>query len=1735
MIEINPTCTYKDLSDFMHARYRKQVVERALAFYAKAHSDSRAQLEVALRHTVKVAKHRNPLTAPLDELLDPVTNAFRKHDDVIRAVIALWMETQAGLRSKAEAFLMNQGLPVTHTLPLDSFPQTWTKAEMMELTQQFDAAEPGYSFDDIALMLCCLLGRGPSSRSLTSILDELEDADTEEGTPPAELPLQPDDATDGNGSEPDDETLPTSPAPGIEMQRTPLAEEEAPSEEDMVPPVEAPDEFLPAELEENSDATPKAEATSSALPLDGSPAAADSAESEPTEDTLPQKIEDSWAHPVEAATEQDTLREAYQSLFDKLDLARELLRKGAFDGIVVWLDQFREQVTQTASAFAEVRHRLISQLADLQQAIDAAVATGDAAPFLAEVEDLRRALAGDPLAQYDAIAKADDAHRTLTAYLVRLQEAREAVTAGIAALEDKLELARLWQVSNTQWQATLRRQPEPGAPLAILEEAASRLVQTQQQILEAVHQARRDLVNSQQSRCQDIQTKLDLVTEKTGRAEILAEFATVKAALETELDDNILLAIPDRLDVVQAWAITPDVDAELTQAATTYATSADQFIFEYLLDLLWSRDRQAEAFMIFTMALRAGRWQSGAKLPENGLSHYFTGLQAVIPPEQLVSAAMELCAGGLLANTVGWERPEEKLAMLMLYAAGLSARPGALPAEDLWLFRDTTAAPDDSQWVRLAERLMQGDQPDILRKEQTDFSSITELESRLEEEFRREGGKYAHLAGAGSETLVKMERQTLMPYLEEFWRDLRHKSPGQRDWPKLKKEVEDLDPAEMLAKACREEGVPEINPFFEKEYRKRLDLLVDLLRKYAQQRQQQHWLTLNPPITWEGLEAELGAFGPTIGAPLATVVEAVLREARSAQDAPISAWQATEEALEQRLAHILLTDAKLRYPLSPAVAWLGRTSTQTGGTWGEWLDTAIQGLALPLALSRIIATYQEAKLPLLALAVAEAGGQAGAVRQTNKLLDRLQQEIAECETHLQNLGNASSVQEQAWLREGRFGLALSQMESRIKHLEAEKKLEEQRQQDALRQLYRDVSELEPVVAEFEQMPEATRMEAFAALADVRTVSLGKQGYRLTAAQDVLKEIRRLLAYPGATAEGLAQQMERLRTTTPPRQIYSSDAMGQKQIPSVAAMARALRDGDLAQLGLRAGALSDKQREDRAEMLELWQRVATVPVESELSADDIAAMQRFASLLSFTTGMYMQLGSPGDITWATRPIPVFETRLKWPKTAALKRGVALVFITGETLTRRQLRTLDGMLQDQHWLREGWFVVLLAPLAADTVGDWVRRNRPNDPIAIIDGKTLQEITLSTDNPTATGRLRRALLRVAGPARFDVFKFENMVDSDQDIFVGRKDWQIRLVDSEQSHAVYGGRRIGKSSLLNAVGKELRTRGVRTAYVSLEGVEIREREGLSICDEILQKLGIGQTCSSFGDFKTKMTGFFVSEPTARVTILLDEVDKYINACSKAGQAHKLIHTLRGLYQEQHGRCRFIIAGFIELWRQLNIKGDIAGQDSPWFNFLQDNGPLEGLLESDARAIVTQGFQEILGITLVPSGIATEVIERTTTHPAFVQQFCAQLHIHLHTLQSDRLTLEDIKAVFKDRKEKNFLEFVHATLRPNLNPLPRLIVLLLAAERTEKFTVNDIKMIAQSYDSNQVLGSLADRQWNDSMDELRITSVIRRAQSANTYQFSVPSYPVILREFEEANQNVIIELIHDIASKAKS
>jgi hypothetical protein len=360
-------------------------------------------------------------------------------------------------------------------------------------------------------------------------------------------------------------------------------------------------------------------------------------------------------------------------------------------------------------------------------------------------------------------------------------------------------------------------------------------------------------------------------------------------------------------------------------------------------------------------------------------------------------------------------------------------------------------------------------------------------------------------------------------------------------------------------------------------------------------------------------------------------------------------------------------------------------------------------------------------------------------------------------------------------------------------------------------------------------------------------------------------------------------------------------------------------------------------------------------------------------------------------------------------------------------------------------------------------------------------------------------------------DVFKINQLVNSRTAIFVGRDTLVERIASSGDNYALYGGRRIGKSSVLMAVESLLKRRGVTIVSHSFEGCDDCSDDGSA--RYLARLIDLDDVVQDVGDFKYAIQEHFEAEPSSNLVFLLDEIDRYIIANPTR---HILIEALRALSDQYGSRFRVVVAGFMSLHDCLRGRGPYTPSSDPWVRMLNDIGPVENLRPASAELIVREGFAGILGWDFETRAIPQRIVERTGGHPAFVQNFCLKLQERIGR-RGDRLVrLDDIAKTFEDRDpEHSFIAYVRKTLEMNLDPVARYLILWLAVESHEVqgFTLDQMRELVSL--SNV---AITEKHLSRSLERLTVTEVVKR-RAPEVYEFSVPDYPLILSQLDQTAQ----------------
>lgn len=1172
---------------------------------------------------------------------------------------------------------------------------------------------------------------------------------------------------------------------------------------------------------------------------------------------------------------------------------------------------------------------------------------------------------------------------------------------------------------------------------------------------------------------------------------------------------------------------------ELSEAALAYIENFDQDYLEITFDQLWEQEYDLEAFILLSTALHAARWENGRNLGIGVVEKYFRGLIRAVSNQALLPTCLDFICDDLFIQQVAFNDKKDRAAITMVYVGLMIVYPNTISPDLLWKYRDEVTPYLSNSWERVLNRLANGLPLTIVTRDQIDFTRIGEIVERIDQLLERQNNGPINLLSSFADSyLANLAREhKLGNHLYHGWETIKSLDPLSPQATHLRDQIfSDIN--HYMREARNNVGNSPVTRMIENKF----DILISLINEYFKLHLEKNQISRQLPVVYQELVEDLESISNIIGPSATTIVKEALEDFtfRGRRNLSLSE-DGRSTGFQERLTALLLNRESLLLSLPQAIVWINQQFIQDVNDWQKLFLVLMRSIAYPLSPDRIIQNFLDANLPHLAHSVALHIGNRDSASQANEILEKLRVEIAARQNELALKGKILTEQEQEWLRQERYPLVLRSLREMQDKLSKEQREAETRAREVLNTIYQETIEIHKRLGEIRTLPYETSAEVIRAVGEVQRTCINMESNKIEVCQELLSEIHHLLDYPGAGSDGVQRVFIKLTSKEEEYEKLVRNGESQKTVKNgngnLDKFIQALRDNHMVDFGFSENALTHQQREDRARLIELWQQIT----EGEAinfkdlhvlsGSKKIEAIKEFAFLFAKLTQLFY-----GDIPqfqtnrthfFLAFPIPHFESKFIRPRTSTLQKNIALLFVDDVLRDVSIPSYFQKFLVDEPWLRRGDFIVLITTQGAERMEEWVRQHYPRYPIVVFDEKKFLEIIITNENPTATGAFRGMLLRISGPDRFDVFKFENQVDSDSEIFVGRRNWLDLLVNSSQSHVIYGGRKIGKSSLLNATAKELQKRGAITAYVSLEG---SADNSVDICTEILQKLNIDYRCQTINDFRIEFQKFLQKNPDRKVIILLDEVDRYITA--RKDQSHDLIHTFRAIYQQNHGVVRFIVAGFIETWRHLQ-RESIAGQQNPWFNFFNDNGPLTGLDSGEAQAIVRQGFQEILGISLEDLSIPRKIVEYTTGHPAFVQKFCERLHRRLTDQRRSHLSFEDLEAVFHDRSPRNFLDFVNNTLNQNLNTLSRLAVYLIASHKKDVFSVLDVQKIANSF--NPAFGSIAEEYWGKSLDELIVTSVIVRTQEPFTYRFSIPSYPIILNEYDSANSNNIFQLMNEI------
>jgi hypothetical protein len=412
------------------------------------------------------------------------------------------------------------------------------------------------------------------------------------------------------------------------------------------------------------------------------------------------------------------------------------------------------------------------------------------------------------------------------------------------------------------------------------------------------------------------------------------------------------------------------------------------------------------------------------------------------------------------------------------------------------------------------------------------------------------------------------------------------------------------------------------------------------------------------------------------------------------------------------------------------------------------------------------------------------------------------------------------------------------------------------------------------------------------------------------------------------------------------------------------------------------------------------------------------------------------------------------------------------------------------------------------------------KPEDPFVLIGREEAQRVS----GASVPGAPLRQLLHRGAAKLTDIGLFctDGVVHSRKNLFVGRES-ALQKLQTEKASAVWGGRRIGKTSLLHALKERLgsarRRDSFNVGYVYAD--PLHGDPDFTLAARITESLGLRrpEDVASLASILTETCKM------KRVAVLIDEVDRYIEASrnTHGPSAFPLARILRGVSSQNPDTFKVVYAGFKQLYFEVNIRPN-PDNAYPFKNFLTPLREDFGDLNSDkVEQLLRMAFEDMLGISLDP-GVARLVKEKTSGHPAFVQEFGRQLleiiERRRRATRELRITLADVEKVYAESPDgtgghSSYIDYVYETLGWNLSQLGKAVMLAIS---------NDI--VANGYRSSHVYelkgipGILAnwasedafspnEEDFANTLKFLVMTNMLLRHLDGNSEAYSVayPSY----------------------------
>jgi hypothetical protein len=338
-------------------------------------------------------------------------------------------------------------------------------------------------------------------------------------------------------------------------------------------------------------------------------------------------------------------------------------------------------------------------------------------------------------------------------------------------------------------------------------------------------------------------------------------------------------------------------------------------------------------------------------------------------------------------------------------------------------------------------------------------------------------------------------------------------------------------------------------------------------------------------------------------------------------------------------------------------------------------------------------------------------------------------------------------------------------------------------------------------------------------------------------------------------------------------------------------------------------------------------------------------------------------------------PSDSTSLILPEFGSATQGTWRICVVTPTVSQQAMIELANLAGSR-----GVVVLYLGVLGRDKREQLrVELNRRKRALLVID-EALAAATIADSEDR-----RRAVIEIAqGYSGADPYRDHGKSAVPPEMFKGRTWEQGEITSPEGSYIVYGGRRLGKTALLQQI-HSLQPAHAIFAYVDFDVVG----EAPDAFEQMSRKIGpevFRSPVRSGEGFSSAITAWLNGDERRRVLLLLDEADRFVK--SEAASDFLCIQAMLQLMAESKHRFKFVLAGLH------NVSRIVRAENSPLVQISSNPlqiGPLLNRDVDDAEFLVRGPFAA-MGFEFDRREDVWRILSFTNYYPVLIQVFCKEL-----------------------------------------------------------------------------------------------------------------------------------------------